>query len=237
MNEQEQQLITRSDASVSFVPQAETMKTAALERSAIVNRVRNSLENEAAVEAQKEIKRVLDLAEASRVALKAPVLEIERKIDSVAKEFAAPLKEEQLRLGKLLGDFQALEAARIKSEEAARIEEINDLERQRQEDLSMATSFDERDAIQHRYNEAALAVPMPKAVRAEGQVVKDDFEIVVEDHSLLARLHYPEMCSVTPKLGAIKEALRRGEKVYGIKATLIQKAGVRVGKEKAAITV
>src|SRR5688572_25476292 len=100
------QLLIRDDTSlaVHFRPQAEALKAEALEKSAIINRVRNAAENAAAVEAQQELERVLKLAESSRESVKKPVLDLCRAIDKTAADFKAELLAERMRLGKLCGD-------------------------------------------------------------------------------------------------------------------------------------
>ena len=79
-----------------------------------------------AVDARTEIKRL----EEARVAVKAPALELCRKIDDIAREAALPLKAEIQRLEKLLSDYhRELERQRLERERQAREEQ----ERQRRD--------------------------------------------------------------------------------------------------------
>ena len=208
-------------------------KAEALESSALIGKVRNATENELAVQAQAKLKSVLQMVEASRKTVKAPVIELGRAIDRVASEFINDVKAEDLRIGRLIGDFQQLEIAKLKSAEAARLESLTDLEKRREEELATATTHEERDEIQARYNEEARQQAAVQPVRAAGQVVKEDYEVEVDDPAILARCHYPELCSITPKVGAIKEAIRQGRKVYGVSAKPVVTATVRVTKQKA----
>ena len=120
-------LIVRDDArlSITFTEQAVALREAALEKAALVGKVSNADEQQAAVDAQVEIARVLKLVETARKTTKAPVLDFGAQIDRAAREFVeADLKPEANRLAQLIGDFQAVEAARVRAAEAAkRLEE------------------------------------------------------------------------------------------------------------------
>lgn len=231
-------LIIRDDLSITFAPKADEIKAAALERSALVNRVRNAGENAQAVEAQVEIERVIHLVESSRKTVKQPIIDLGRRIDSTAAEYRAELEAEKLRLSQLVGDYATLELARLKSEEASRIAALTELERKRESELANATTHDERDEIQERYSDiAAVSVPATKSQdRASGQVVREEWEIEIVNDWELAKNH-PNCVTIKPKLTEIKMMLDNGLKVSGVRATKKVKAGVRIGKEKEAIAV
>jgi hypothetical protein len=231
-------LISRDDSqlTVSFLPSAYERKESSLAASALIGRVSNSAEQETAVSAQIEIKRLLDLVEMARVECKRPILDFGRKIDDAAKTFVHELKKEQLRIGTLIGDFQTLEQARVRAAEAARLKELNEIERQRQEQIATARSHDEIDTINERANQEAASVPVVQPRKAEGQVVRDDWEIIVTDLMLLTNAHR-NCVKIEPLVSEIKTLLRAGVKVAGVSAKPIVKSGVRVGREPLAITV
>lgn len=225
-----------SSLTVSAVSEAGAIRAAALERAALIGKVTNPEEQSQAVEAQKAIKRVLKLAEDSRKLIKEPILDFGRKIDDTAKKFSEDLKAEDLRLAKIVGDYQQVEAARLKAAEALRIQELNDIERRRQEAITNASTVDEIDEIAARANEEAAAVPMVQSVKADGQIVKSDWEIIVSDAWLLASAH--RTCvEITPRLREIKTLLDAGVNVAGVVAKRITKSTVRVGRQPLAITV
>lgn len=235
-------LMVRDDANraVSFTTEANQLKEAALELSALVGRVTNADENSAAVLAQVEIQKIRSLAEKARKAAKEPVLEYGKAIDNAAKQFLAELDEENLRISKLIGDFQALEAAKLRAAERLRQEELNRIEREKNEALAKAKNHEELESTHAHFNEvaaqSAAAQPIAAPVRAEGQVVKTDWEIIVTNPYDLAKFH-PSCVNITPRLSEIKQLLAEGVTVKGITANKITKAGVRLGAPRQPIEV
>lgn len=133
-------LITRDDAalSVSFTETAIAQKNEALEKAAMIAKVGNASEQQAAVEAQQAVHGMLGLIEKSRKACKDPILRFGELIDDSAKKFKIELLEEQLRLAKLVGDYVQLEAAKAAAAERARRLEEERIEREKQEAILQA---------------------------------------------------------------------------------------------------
>ncbi len=226
------ELIQRNDSalSVQFTAEAAAQKNTALELSGVIGKVTTPEENAAAVGAQMELQKMHNLIEKARKAAKEPVLEYGRKIDVAARDFAAEVDEELLRLSQLIGDFQALEQARLRAAEQARRDELLRIEQEKAAAIAMAQSHEQVEAIvEHFGNKAALeaAGPAPQAARAEGQVVKTDWEITVTNPYELAKFH-PGCVNITPRLSEIKQMLNDGVTLKGVTARKITKAGVRV---------
>lgn len=228
----EQSLIVRNDAAltVSYTAEAEKLKVAALEISGVVGKVTNAEENAAAVAAQTALHNIRTLAEKARKAAKEPVLDYGKKIDAAAKAFVAEIDEESLRVAKLVGDFQALEAAKLRAAEQLRLHELAKIEREKNEAIAKATSHEQIEAVQAHFNEQAsqAAAPIAEPVRAEGQVVKSDWQITVTNPYELAKFH-PACVKIEPRLSEIKTLLNDGVTVKGIAATKITKSTVRAG--------
>jgi len=235
-------LIIRDDASraIAFTAEANRMKVSALEVSALVGRVTNADENADAVAAQMELQQIRSLTEKARVAAKAPVLEYGKHIDAAAKKFLTELDEENLRVSRLIGDFQALEAAKLRAAERLRQEELNKIEREKQEALSKATTHESLEAVHAHFNEVAAqssaAMPVAASARVEGQVVKTDWEITVTNPYDLAKFH-PACVEIKPRLTEIKQLLNDGITIKGITAVKTTKASVRLGATPKAISV
>jgi hypothetical protein len=229
-------ILIRDDAQlgVTLHPDAETLKVRALETAALVGRVTDATEQETAVNAQRELRRVLKLCEDARKEIKEPVLTYGRKIDSLAKEFSEELRDEELRIAKLTADFQAVEAQRLRAAEALRLADLERLERERQEQLAGAKTVEEIDAVNDAHCRAVSDVPVPVAARAEGQTVRWDWEIVVTDIWSLARSH-PMCVKIEPRLLEIKSLLESGVKVAGITARKTPRSGVTMTRERIAI--
>jgi hypothetical protein len=127
-------LIVRDDRrrSIAFTQEAQAMKADALATAGLIGRVSTAEENANAVEAQKELKRVLGLCEQARKLCKEPVLDFGRSIDASAKQFSADIEREFMRVTQLVADFQSLEQERLRAAEAARRLEEEKLQRERE---------------------------------------------------------------------------------------------------------
>ncbi|MBA3354989.1 MAG: hypothetical protein H0U18_03435 [Pyrinomonadaceae bacterium] len=231
-------ILVRNDAglTVQFSVEALEIKDSALALAGLIGRVSNAEEQESAVTAQRELKRVLKLSEDARKAAKAPVLDYGRKIDSTAEEFVKDLAVEDIRVSKLIANFQALESARVRAAEAAKQTELNALEVDRQKALADAKSHDELDRVNQEYCERVAALPVIAPARVEGQVVREDWEIQVTDIHTLYRA-FPFAVDLKPRLSEIRQLLDAGSKVPGVSAKKVSKASVRISKERDAINV
>jgi hypothetical protein len=131
----------------------------------------------------------------------------------------------------------AAEATNARLREAV---ERQQAELDRQKALAEAKSHEELDRIQEQHSQAMAAVaeqPKYEPVRAAGQRVVEDWEIVISDKWALARAH-PACVKIEPLLSEIKGLLKAGvTKIPGVTATPIVKAGVTRGKHLAAIDV
>jgi hypothetical protein len=226
------------DAQFRYSQTAEDLKLSALALSAVIGKVTNSTENEQAVIAQSELKRVLDLAETARVHYKQPFLDHCRAIDTKAKQFTAEMRQEFIRVSALVGNFQQLELSKQKAIEAQRSAELTDIERRREEQLASASSHEEREAIQERACQEAQMLPAVPLAKAKGQVLAEDYEIEVTNGLALANA-FPQCVTIEPKLREIKALLKAGlvRTIPGVIARPVVKAGVRLPREPEAITV
>lgn len=153
-----------------FSPDALAVKENALAVSGIIARVRSQSEYETAVAAQSALSSAIRAAEKSRKEFKEPVLEYGRQIDAIAKEYKAELEAEELRVGKLAGDWQQLQIAKQKAEEAARLLELQKIEEERQAEIRRVAQEEARKLAEieraERERKAALAKQEADAARA-----------------------------------------------------------------------
>ena len=212
---------------VKTVDTALAMRDDALAFSSLLATVENEDQNAAAVKAMESLAYLIRGCEKARKEIKLPVVDLGRDIDAKAKEFTEPLKNEELRVARIVADYQQLELAKRRAAEAARNLELDSLERAKQEELAKATSLEEHQAIREEYDQRAEVLPsvMPPT-RAAGQVIREDWDIHVTDIWALARAH-PSCVKIEPRLSEIKYVLNSGGKVTGVTATRIVKAGVR----------
>jgi hypothetical protein len=211
---------------------AQQLKADALKVAAQITTVWDAESQNEAVTALKEITRLLKLAETSRTAVKAPVLEAGRTIDTVAKQFCAELDREQLRIKGLVNVFQteqlkiAQEAERKKQEELKRIEEDR-LKAEReiiaaQEKALLSETAKEVEQAQASKAQAEQSIqqlnmvatevklsPVVAPIKAAGAIVQTvkRFE-VVDLHALYA--HDKSLVRMEPNAAAINALLRAG---------------------------
>lgn len=199
--------------------QAEEKKNELLKRASAITAVSD---RDQAAGAQFEIRLLADMrnhVERSRKEVKKPVLEIGRKIDEMAKDFAADVMKEESRLVKLVGDFaaeverrrrEAEAEERRKFEEAARAKrEAEEAARRAEEDSSIKTAIAAKQAARERMKMEAARMKQSEVVTRErtpdGVKFVDDFE--VEDIDALYRAH-PECVRLTPLTSQIKMLIR-----------------------------
>jgi hypothetical protein len=165
----DQALAVRNDQTLEFNynEAATQLKTAALGLGALVGTVTNGEQQQKAVDAQREISRILGLIEKARVAAKGPVLDFGRQIDDKAKKFSEELKEEHLRIAKLVGDFQQLEQARVRAAEQLRLAEERRIAEERRQAEQRA--LDEAAAERRKLDQAAADIAR-KASEAKNAV-------------------------------------------------------------------
>lgn len=233
-------IIVRDDVGLKvwFGAEAQQQKDIALEKAAIIGKVTNADDQREAVEAQKALAELLSVVEKARKEAKEPILNFGRLIDFTAQKFTEDLKAEQLRIARLVGDFQALEQRRIWAAQQAENERLAQLEREKAAELAKAASLEEVNKVQEVFNNRAQAeaVPIPQATRTEGQRVTQEWVIEITDPWLLARSH-PTCVKIEPLKSEIKELLNAGVQVKGVRATKETKAGVRVGARPRLIEV
>lgn len=113
---------------ISISPEADVQKQALIAKAKTISEVSNDDQLMLAVDAERDLKQMRIAVEKTRKEIKAPVLELGRKIDSVAEEFTSDIEREEKRLMGHINHFQRkrLEEQR-KAEEIAKAEEAKKL--------------------------------------------------------------------------------------------------------------
>jgi hypothetical protein len=108
-----------------ITPDAFELKKAALQSASLVARVETAEQQTNAIAALREVKAVLSGMEQTRKAVKAPVLALGKKIDSLAHGFIGELEKQYGRLQGLINHYQRkqLEAKREEEKEIEREQE------------------------------------------------------------------------------------------------------------------
>jgi hypothetical protein len=224
--------------SISVSDAARTERDALLVVAHNVSVVATPEAAESAAETLKEIKTFTRSLETSRTEVKQPVLEIGRRIDSLAKEITAELETEAGRISKLLGAYQAEqfrkeeearrrayeEEQRILAEAARKAQEAAEHSRNQASFDKKLETINEAATAQIAESKAAVAKAAPRTFA--GTATREEICFEVLDVEALYRA-MPLLVTLQPNNTAIRGVL----KAYPDKPL----PGVRVWKESKMI--
>lgn len=230
-------LLVRDDSklTVALSVEAIALRENALAAAGLIGRVSCAEEQQEAVDAQKALVAYRNAVESSRRLAKEPVLAYGRTIDDAAKRAVAEVAAEEIRITRLVADFQALELAKVRAREAAENERLRAIERERQAAIAEVKTHEELDRVNGEFDSrVADEAPAPMTPpRVEGQIVREEWNFEIVDVWALAHSHPACVNPPEPKRSEIKSLLDSGVKVVGVRAWKEVKAGVRVGKSNA----
>jgi hypothetical protein len=220
---------------VAIAPTAYEKRDALLTESVAITAIEDALDYQMAVDFLRKIKAMKAGVEGSRTQIKAPVLDTGRKIDSLAKDFIAPLDPVEARITGLIktherkqreiaeaaerqrqAELQAIENARLAAEREARAkaEAAQAAARTEQERVAAAARAnaelkrlaDQAIVQQEKAQATALALP---ASRPQGVSAKVVYKFTVTDIKAVYAMH-PEFVELTIKKSAVNTALDAG---------------------------
>jgi hypothetical protein len=199
---------------IEIIAEAEQMKIEALMSSKGIETVDDGFEATIAAEAQSALRGLIKGIEESRKLAKAPVLEVGRQIDSVAKDYIEEVKAEESRIARLLGAFQIVERdKKIAAERQARIQEQKVMAEAAQQ---LDADSDNNDLLDDAQAKIAIlrqeAAAKHDAVAGVKVRTTTKFEIVDEAETLKAR---PDLFSLNES--KIRAALKTTKTIPGIK--------------------
>lgn len=220
--------------SITICHEAENAKRQALEGAATVTAIEGVTDLDRAATALTSLKSLIKAVEDSRKEVKAPVLDVGRQIDGVAKAYCEELEAEARRLSIMVGSYQ--EAARRKAErerqEAARAQAEAMAEMQRKQAEAMAAGDEAaadaaRAEAADKIAAAQIAVANAEGPKPEGIVTRTSWKFEVVDMNALFRAR-PELCLLEPNNAAIRAVIKasNGAAIPGLR--LWQEAGAIV---------
>jgi colicin import membrane protein len=242
---------------IAIAPSAMTVRDEAIAAAGWIATVASQAQFAAAAEALKGLRVVAKAVEASRSAVKAPVLDIGKKIDATAKAFVAEVDQEITRLTGLMTQWEieqrriAAEAERKRQEEERRAradEEARLAEIRRQQEAAaraelLANTEAERAAAEarriaaeaaaaaEREAAAARAAAAPAVVetpKVAGTVVREDWTFEVTDLRAFATAH-PDLVEITVRRADVLKLIRGGcRQLAHARIYTETKVGVRV---------
>jgi len=220
---------------IELTPAAFNARSVALLASGNVKAIASVADLDQAAAALTTVVSLVRSVESSRKEVKAPVLEVGKRIDSVAKEYLAPLEAEKSRLETLVGSYQ--EAARRKAEkerEEAAKEQAAALEKMQEKQAAALAAGDEEAADAARAEAAdAIAASQLAVIEAEGPKIEGvstrtawKFEVTDINALFAAR---PELCIVSENGPAIRAILKpnAGKPIPGLRIWQAASAIVR----------
>lgn len=188
----------------------------------------------AATEIARDAQSFLKLLEASRKDVKAPILEIGRKVDKLADELAAPVKQEMDRVGKMCSKFREAEQARVAQEakekrerefaamnakvEADRLAREAEAKITNEADLQAAIKAEAEAKAKQQAMYDELTKPPPAVNKSEGSTTKKVLMIEVLDIHALYKAA-PHLVKLEANIAAIKATCNKDSHFPGLKLT------------------
>ena len=227
---------------IELSPAAFNAREQALKAAGNIKAIVSVADLDQAAAALTTIKSLTRCVEDSRKEVKAPVLEVGKRIDSVAKDYLAPLEVEAKRLSIIVGSYQ--EAARRKAEkeraEAARVQAEAIAEMQEKQAAALETGDEAaadaaRAEAADKIAESQLAAINAEGPKADGIVTRTTWKFDVTDIGELFKSR-PELVLLTPNNAAIRAVVKaeNGKPIAGLR--IWQEAGAIV-RGAAAVNV
>lgn len=219
---------------IELSPAAFNARTLALEASGRIKAIGTVADLDAAAAALTKIKSLTRTVEDSRKEVKAPVLEVGKRIDATAKDYLAPLEAEAKRLSVVVGAYQ--EAARRKAEkereeaakaQAAALAEMNAKQAEALAQGDEAAADAARAEAADKIAASQLAVIEAEGPKPDGIVTRTSWKFEVLDIVALFKSR-PELCVVEPNNAAIRAVVKasNGAAIPGLR--IWQEAGAIV---------
>ncbi len=213
---------------ITLTNQARSTRDALLVEAGECQMLEDQLDADAAAELLKRLKGWTRQVEAGRTTVKAPVLELTRKIDGLAAELVAQVEAQSHRISRMLGEWQAAE--RRKADEALREQRRKEEELRQAAAAQMAAAEIETDSTaqaeqrkaeisqqyQQQVAEGRQAIVATAAPRIAGTGVREDWKFEVTDIRALYQAH-PELVILEPNNAAIRAIVKHNRQIPGLR--------------------
>jgi hypothetical protein len=217
-------LITVGDVTsteVALVDSAVALRDDLLAKAREVTAIADAFDAECAADVLRSITGATREVETARKAVKAPVLDLGKRIDDVAKQFSGDLSVEANRISRMLGSYEAEERRKQQeAERAARAEE----EKRRREMEAATTDEDRHEAAREIVNIKSEVAAV--AHRPEGTAVRESWQFEVTDINALYTAA-PHLCTIVPDNTAIRAAIKKSQNIAGLRIWKEAKSYIR----------
>ena len=209
---------------IAIAPEARELRDSLLAEIKGVTAVADAFDADVAADVLKRTKELTRSIEASRSSVKAPVLELGKKIDALAKEIVVELDTESARVSKVLGAYQLAErqkaeaAERLARDEARRIQaEAEQKAREAAKAASseadaLAAASEIMDTAATKIAETKQAIVSTVAPKAANTGVREDVCFEVTDIVALYAAR-PELVTLEPNGSAIRAICKANPKL------------------------
>ena len=204
--------------SITATPEAEKLKKSLLREGSTIKKVEDKGDEGIAIAACSNLASFRKQLEATRKAVKQPVLDLGKKIDSIAEAFGHEIDTEEKRIRNILGGYQMKlaqerqkieEEARKKQIEATKALEAAEAARLAAEKKQSTMAEVKAERLEEKAIDARVAVMQLEQQAADTKVrggrMELDFE--VEDIESFYNEH-PNLCIITVKTRETKEYLK-----------------------------
>lgn len=210
---------------IELAPAAFNARQVALGSAKAITEIASVSDLDLAAQALTLVKSLSRSVEDSRKVVKAPVLEVSKRIDGIAKDFNGPLEAEGLRLSQLIGVYQ--EATRRKAEkekeEAARIQNEAMIEMQRKQRLAVEAGDEEaadaaRAEAADKIAESQLALIAAQGPRLDNITTRGTWKFELTDIEALHAAR-PDLTNIEPNGAAIRAIIKatNGKPIPGLR--------------------
>lgn len=220
MSDSSSPLVLRNfSGSPEITSEAQALKTQAIALAVPIKKVETEGEQSLAVTALQALKAISKGMESTRKAVKAPVLELGKRIDCIAAEFLLDSDREEMRLQGLINHYQRKQLELKRAEEDRIQREATELQRLKDEaeqlrlraakvpDADFDKARSEVAKIEARVFETEMAQeisPAPLAViKPRGLVVKSRLNFQIEDAFVFCEA-YPQFFSWNAETETLK---------------------------------
>lgn len=198
--------------------------------------VGDAMEAEEAADSLRSLAALCKEVETIRKEIKAPVLELSKRIDTIAVEFIGEATAEKDRLQIALGTYQAAEQRKADIARRAAQEEADRLAREAakaQREAERATNGGEQDRTQQVAAQAEAKAIEARVVAAEiapvkpaGVAVRQPWKFEVTDINALFKAR-PDLCVIEPNNAGIRAQIPHNQKIPGLRIWQEAKASIR----------
>ncbi len=188
-----------------ITPEAFALRNQAIERARPIQSVTNNQEQAAAVEALRDLKAIRTGIETTRKSVKAPVLELGKKIDNVAADFVEDVLKHEGRLSGMINHFQRkkLDEQRQEAERLAR--EQKEADRLR-EQAAVENDPNKKSALEQQAFEKQMETEVSGTItvaKPKGLVVRERVNFRIVDPIVFVQA-YPQFFKWHPDNETLK---------------------------------